>query len=496
MYSNSGSPEYSGRTTPTQQRRISRSPSPDPYEEVLSLQFVCRRKSRSILNCTVVGSDGYTPYFHIVTSDPGNTVFRTNEGHSVAAIEWRGKCGAAYVQVHGAVPKQRVSKWLGVSGDASYRMMYAHGAQYVWAPQSNSICMYNWNPSAVGDVPHLLVRIDKEDRTLRLEITQEAINQGLLEMTVVAATLFQSGFHTMKNWCTDQQRITMDITEYFRLTPADAEEERNKRGPSTEEPAVKNRVQRRSRTALGVGSRDTARKQPLHKQTCGGSASSTDINLKLAKKLMANDYLMFYIKVYAVLALDLLTAPETALDTCLVVNITTRDADPLAAMRAMMNQEKRGPGVSVMLQIASIEKKPLVSQTTPAMRASLQKAKAGMVDAGEDWAAWPVVMLVFTGDGTNCLGFPVPIDPEALKQGREKNPFKIKSAIMGVVEVPVTEKNIIEQFNNNIYMDKENRYLLHTVGVMLRPLSMRSRNNTEIQGLDCVDNYFIPTTNA
>ncbi|KAJ7021974.1 hypothetical protein C8F04DRAFT_1312226 [Mycena alexandri] len=177
---------------------------------------------------------------------------------------------------------------------------------------------------------------------------------------------------------------------------------------------------------------------------------------------MANDYLMFYIKVYAVLALDLLTAPETALDTCLVVNVTTSESDPLAAMRAMMNQETRGPGASVMLQIASIQKKPLLSQTTPAMRASLGKAKTAMAGAGEDLASWPIVMLVFTGDGTNCLGFPIPIDPEALKQGREKSPFKIKSAIMGVVEVPVTEKNIIEQFNNNIYMDKENRYLLHT----------------------------------
>ncbi|KAJ7021973.1 hypothetical protein C8F04DRAFT_972064 [Mycena alexandri] len=196
MHSNSSSPEYSGRTTPTQRRRIPRSPSPNPYEEVLSLQFVCRRKSRSILNCTVVGSDGYTPYFHIVTSadvDPGNTLFRTNNGRSVAAIEWRGECGAVYVQVHGAVPKQRVSKWLGVSADTSYRMMYAHEAQYVWAPQSNSICMYNWNSSAVGGVPQLLARIDKEDCAVHLEITQEAINRGLLEMTVVAATLFQSG---------------------------------------------------------------------------------------------------------------------------------------------------------------------------------------------------------------------------------------------------------------------------------------------------------------
>jgi hypothetical protein len=164
--------------------------------------------------------------------------------------------------------------------------------------------------------------------------------------------------------------------------------------------------------------------------------------LKLAKKLMANDDLMFYIKVYAVLALELLTAPQNAVDTCLVVKITTRDADPLAAMRAMMNQEERGPGISIMLQIDGIEKKPLGSTTTPAMRMSLEKVKTSL--AGTDLSSWPIVMLIFTGDGTNCLGLPCPIDPEALRQGRELNPFVIKSALMGVREIPVNEKNIIE----------------------------------------------------
>ncbi|KAJ7121405.1 hypothetical protein C8R44DRAFT_876812 [Mycena epipterygia] len=212
----------------------------------------------------------------------------------------------------------------------------------------------------------------------------------------------------------------MSHISYVRLTHADAEKDRKDKGPSTEEVRANARAQVHVCSTCGenpgvaqlkncAGCRTTrycskkcqVSDWPVHKQTCAGSASSTDINLKLAKKLMANDYLMFYIKVYAVLALELLTAPENALDTCLLVNITTRDADPLAAMRALINREERGPGISVMLQIASIEKKPLMLQTTPAMRSSLEKAKAGL--------------------GTRA-----------------------------------------ESFNNNIYMDKENRYLLHT----------------------------------
>ncbi|KAJ7362290.1 hypothetical protein DFH08DRAFT_766839 [Mycena albidolilacea] len=162
--------------TPTPLPRAAQSPTPDSYEEILELGFVCRRKSRSILNSTVVGRDGYTPYFHIMTGLE-STLFRTNDGRTVATIEWRGKGGEAFVEVRGAVSKQRVSQWLGVAEDA--RRVHAF--------------MYHWNPAAAGNVPQLLARIEKEGRTVTLEVAVEAINRGLLEMAVVAATVFQSG---------------------------------------------------------------------------------------------------------------------------------------------------------------------------------------------------------------------------------------------------------------------------------------------------------------
>ncbi|KAJ6575979.1 hypothetical protein DFH09DRAFT_1276663 [Mycena vulgaris] len=268
--------------------------------------------------------------------------------------------------------------------------------------------------------------------------------------------------------------------QYFTLTHPDHEKDRKDTGPSTDEVRANTRAQIHVCSACGehpgaeqlkncAGCRITrycskkcqVSDWPFHKPTCAGSASSTDINLKLAKKLIANDFLMFYIKVYSVLALELLTSPKNALDTCLVVNLTTQPSDPLAALRAVINQEEaRGAGTSVMLQISSIEKQPLMAKTSPAMRMSLDKARAALT--GTELSALPVVMFMFTGDATNFLGIPCPIDPEALKQGRERNPFVVKSAMLGVQEVPVTEKNIIEHLNNHIYMDKENRYLLHT----------------------------------
>jgi hypothetical protein len=92
---------------------------------------VCRRKSRSILNCTVVGRDGYTPYFHIMTGAVGNTLVRTNDGRNVATIEWQGKGGAAYVDVRNAVMKQPVSEWLGVASDARQVICYSQSEKEI-----------------------------------------------------------------------------------------------------------------------------------------------------------------------------------------------------------------------------------------------------------------------------------------------------------------------------------------------------------------------------
>ncbi|KAJ7466846.1 hypothetical protein B0H11DRAFT_1720142 [Mycena galericulata] len=192
MYAESVSPDNSKRTTPTPRRSP---PTPVVDAEVLLLDFVYRRKSRSILNCTVVGRDGYTPYFHIVTCldvHPGRTLFRTNEGRTIAVVEWGGKGDATYVEVHKAVTKQRVSEWLRVSGDASHRMMRADGETYVWAPQGNSICVRLLFVPA-HSIPNLLARIEKGSHTVRLEISLEAVSRGLVGIAVVATMVFQSG---------------------------------------------------------------------------------------------------------------------------------------------------------------------------------------------------------------------------------------------------------------------------------------------------------------
>ncbi|KAJ7036701.1 hypothetical protein C8F04DRAFT_463677 [Mycena alexandri] len=178
-------------------------PSAHAYTEILILEFLASRKptgnsANTILNCAVVGPE-ICPYFHVVTRAdylPGHTVFRTNEGRDVASVEWVPNGGGAYVELYDKnlnLEKQAVSAWLGVSRDASYRMMYAHGQAYVWVPRSLSICLYEWDPAETDGVPRLLARISKEEDVVTLQISLAAIETGLLEMCVICVVLFQSG---------------------------------------------------------------------------------------------------------------------------------------------------------------------------------------------------------------------------------------------------------------------------------------------------------------
>jgi len=203
---------------------------------------------------------------------------------------------------------------------------------------------------------------------------------------------------------------------------------------------------------------------PTHKKSC---VQERDITLKLAKKLMANDYLMYMITLYAVLHLDLLNNPTAANSTALYITLKTSPADPMASLQALFMNGGEAPeepaNTRVMLQVSSIGAMSL-GDATPAMRSSLQETKKGLKDKLEGYSETniPVVLMVFTGDGTNVIARPFPILPEVLDHAKKQTPFKIKSAMLGEVDVPLTESSIIENFNNAIYMDKENRFMVRT----------------------------------
>ncbi|KAJ7624856.1 hypothetical protein FB45DRAFT_924370 [Roridomyces roridus] len=204
---------------------------------------------------------------------------------------------------------------------------------------------------------------------------------------------------------------------------------------------------------------------PSHKPACR-DAPTPDIGLNLGKRLIVNEYLMFELKTYAALALDLSTTPSNALHTCLVVTLTMRDADAMAALKAMLNRQERDPRGERVLQVATIEKLPLELATTPAMRSSFETARRNLANAVAAHPSrlagmGPVVMFVFT-DGTNSIGVPSAIDPHAMQLASERKPIPMQSAMMGVYTIPMDEKSILETLNNEIRIDKKNRFLLRS----------------------------------
>ncbi|KAJ7175132.1 hypothetical protein C8R43DRAFT_976025 [Mycena crocata] len=194
-----------------------------------------------------------------------------------------------------------------------------------------------------------------------------------------------------------------------------------------------------------------------HKEACADSGSPTHI--RLTKRLVANDSLMFEIQLVAILALDLLEHPANALENCLSVEVNTNmPADPLAHLKAMMNDQDLGRNELYVLHIASMKKESADAHAK--LREDRDRLKAGLTAAG--LGGWPVVMLVFTSNGATALEVPYLIDPQAMERVRNRTPFQIKSSLSGDVEIPLTEEDTREILNNNIRMDKTNRFLLRT----------------------------------
>ncbi|KAJ6557870.1 hypothetical protein B0H19DRAFT_1261457 [Mycena capillaripes] len=196
-----------------------------------------------------------------------------------------------------------------------------------------------------------------------------------------------------------------------------------------------------------------------HKQTCVDGGSPT--HLKLVKRLVANDSLMFSIQLFSILALDLLNNPGNALDSCLCIAVDTNmPADPSAYIQALINGGKKDPTASFVLHIGSLEKQPAASYCTSKTREEHKQMRAGCAAVGI--GDWPVVMLVFNNDGSTILEVPYPIDPQAMGEVRERRPFVVHSGLSGTVSVPMTEESIREGLNNFILMDKSNQFLLRT----------------------------------
>ncbi|KAF9463453.1 hypothetical protein BDZ94DRAFT_1192832 [Collybia nuda] len=140
----------------------------------------------SILNSVVVGPQA-RKFFQVMTdpADPRFTIFQDVETNAAAYIEWQAH---PVVEIRGIIASQRVSQWLALAANQTSRTMAVKGRYYSWVPGGDSICMYS-----SGSPAEMFAKITRGDNTVKLEMTPQAIQAGLLEACVVSAFLLQCG---------------------------------------------------------------------------------------------------------------------------------------------------------------------------------------------------------------------------------------------------------------------------------------------------------------
>ncbi|OJT13163.1 hypothetical protein TRAPUB_10318 [Trametes pubescens] len=152
-----------------------------------SVTFTFTNFKTTILNSTVLGPQQRTVY-RVVTEPtaPACTIFKDNESRNAAMVQWQPH---ATVEVHGVAAKQRVRDWLRLASDQSRRVMDFRGVQYGWAPMEGFICLYKVQSPA----PRVLARIARIPNNVMLEMTQEALQAGMLEACLVATVMLCCG---------------------------------------------------------------------------------------------------------------------------------------------------------------------------------------------------------------------------------------------------------------------------------------------------------------
>jgi len=166
-------------------------PSTTPLSPASTLTFLFTSLNPNILNCTVMGPNSQR-YFTVSTGGSshghGFTIFHKHNGESVAIIEWKQH---PIIEVRDIVPKQFTAQWLRRGPNPSYRSMEVKGKWYAWVIREDAVSLCTVGPSP----PVMLAKISRDSNAVKLEMTPQAVQAGLLEVSVLATVLFQSGYN-------------------------------------------------------------------------------------------------------------------------------------------------------------------------------------------------------------------------------------------------------------------------------------------------------------
>ncbi|KAJ7211137.1 hypothetical protein GGX14DRAFT_565010 [Mycena pura] len=156
-------------------------PRPNSAYSVYVMSF-----NPTVLNCEVLG--GRAKVCYTVSTDdamPGYTVVKCAKGKCLALVEWREH---PRVEVRGTVPKQDSRAWLRLSRDQTYRTMTVGEAEYTWTPDNQYVNLHSSGPSQ-----RFFGRISRGEDSVIIEVTDNALQLGLLDPIVAAAVLLQCG---------------------------------------------------------------------------------------------------------------------------------------------------------------------------------------------------------------------------------------------------------------------------------------------------------------
>ncbi|KAG6829960.1 hypothetical protein H0H87_009620 [Tephrocybe sp. NHM501043] len=159
--------------------------APPSPPKILTFYFVSMNPN--VLHSTVTGSQSQK-YFDVTTNSPdigASTVFK-KAGQPFATIEWTSQPA---VEIYGIVARQAAGRWMELSRDQSYRSIQVHGKWYAWVPRDKVYSLFT-----VGhNQPELMARVSRDADAIKLEITADAVQIGLLESVVVSTVLLHSG---------------------------------------------------------------------------------------------------------------------------------------------------------------------------------------------------------------------------------------------------------------------------------------------------------------
>ncbi|KAF8147695.1 hypothetical protein B0H34DRAFT_280344 [Crassisporium funariophilum] len=162
-------------------------PAPD-VNPASVLRFEFSSFNPDVLNCIVTGP-GNRKFFDITTPTPNVTLI-AKPGETIGVINWQEH---NYLEATGILSRQRTRDFLKLSSDQRYRTMLvaSSGKSYAWIPRPSGIYLYSAEPHDSMQ----LARLSEDPARARvlLQITTEAVQAGIFELSIIAAILLYSG---------------------------------------------------------------------------------------------------------------------------------------------------------------------------------------------------------------------------------------------------------------------------------------------------------------